>query len=74
MADYQLATQARADYELATSLAASAEPRGLDRLTAIAANARVLAAEFTYENDVDRVGRELEEVWGAGAARAAAAP
>ena len=63
-----------ADFELATSLAASAEPRVLDRLAAIAVNARALAAEFTYEAVVDRVGRELDAVWGGGAARAAAAP
>ena len=62
------------DFELATSLAASAEPRVLDRLAAIAVNARALAAEFTYEAEVDRVGRELDAVWGVGAARAAAAP
>jgi len=36
-----------ADYELATSLAASAEPGVLDRLATIAANARALAAAFT---------------------------
>ena len=62
------------DFELTTSLAASADPRVLDRLAAIAANARALAAEFTYEAEVDRVGRELDAVWGGGAARAAAAP
>jgi len=63
-----------ADFELATSLAASAEPGVLDRLATIAANARALAAEYTYEAEVARVGRELDAVWGAGAARAAAVP
>ena len=39
------------DFELTTSLAASADPRVLDRLAAIAANARALAA-----GGVGRVG------------------
>ena len=55
-----------ANFELATSLAASAEPGVLDRLATIAANARALAAEFTYEAEVARVGRELDAVWGGG--------
>jgi len=53
-----------ADFELATSLAASAEPDVLDRLAIIAANARALAAEFTYEAELARVGRELDAVGG----------
>ena len=62
-----------ADFELATSLAASAEPRVLDRLSIIAANARALAAELTSDNEVGRVGRELEVgLGGGGAARVAA--
>jgi hypothetical protein len=32
-------------------------------MATIAANARALAAELMYENEVDRVGRELEAVW-----------
>ena len=36
------------DFELATSLTALAEPRVLDRLIVIAANARALVAEFTF--------------------------
>jgi hypothetical protein len=42
-------------------------------LSIIATNARALAAELTYDNEVDRVGRELEVgLVGGGAARAAA--
>ena len=39
----------------------------------IADNARALAAEFTYEAEVARVGRELDAAWGA-VGRAGAAP
>jgi hypothetical protein len=63
-----------ADLELVTSLTASTEPAVLDRLATIAAAARTLAADFTYEAEVARVGRELDAVWGATNADAAAAP
>lgn len=53
------------DLELVTSIIASNEAAVVSRLQTIAKNAMQLARQFTMDNELDRVARELDAVWNA---------
>lgn len=53
------------DLELATSIVTSTDTTVVERLKTIADNAVKLGQQFTFENEVARVGKELDAVWNA---------